>query len=106
MRWEITGGPVATDEGWAWTLARGTRTTTTSVLRSDRTEADSGRSLIEQHLDDHQPPEVVSLATGWDFDRGRPTEATMGFRRQRGARARWTDVAHRLNLPHWLQPKP
>jgi len=106
---------------WEWILKNGRRIHQLRVLKPPEPTADlpqeardrlsrsiaaRGRDLVEAHLDDHDPPRVLSYVSGWDFQRGQPTISEMGFRDTRSVRGSLTLLAHRLNLPHWLQPKP
>ncbi len=56
--------------------------------------------FVEQHLDDHMPPDVVSLSSGWDFDRKQPVAAEFGFTHLAGLRTRVAELARGLKLPH------
>jgi hypothetical protein len=116
MRWAIDGEPEDTDGSWTWTLRRRDRSHRIEVIKPASGPVDdvklrrsmelSGRNLVEKHLDDVHPPDVVSLVHGLDGAGRKVGVAEMGFTNYRGSRGRWINVAHRLNLPHWLQPRP
>ena len=103
MRWKIVGEPDDMGDTWCWDLRRHG---TIRQVRVSKPSGDQGRQLVASHLDDHNPPDVLGMVPGWDFERDRPAEAEMGFVQVHGMRGRWTDIAQRLNLPHWLQPRP
>ncbi len=103
MPWRIVQGPFESGDAWEWELQRGRAQRTIRVLKP---APDSGRELVIRHLNDVNPPDMMSLARGWDFVYNRTARAEIGFTQQRGFRGRWMTLAHRLNLPHWLQPRP
>lgn len=63
--------------------------------------------LVRDHLNDRVPPDGLSLAPGWDFVRDQPTyDGTMSYTRIKGFRMRLMALTQRLNLPHWMEPRP
>lgn len=113
MRWRIQQGPERLDEDlWMFTVVRGRRSKQVRArvgqaeaeLRGD-TQESLAADLVNRHLNDHVPPDLVSLAPGWSSERQEPAVAEMGFTNVRGFRMRWLDIAHRFNFPHWLQPR-
>lgn len=114
MRWRTEAGPkrLGNDE-WGFTVVRGRRSRNIRAhvpaeaadLRGGSQESVAA-NLVNDHLNDHVPPDNVSLSTGWDYERKKPVAAEFGFTQLRGVRMRWMDVARRLHLPHWLQPRP
>jgi hypothetical protein len=113
MRWRIDGPPEQLEDNvWIFTLRRRARSKRIrarvgpeeAALRDD-TPASLARALVGRHLNDHVPPDEVSLVTGWDLVSQRPTTGEMGFTNATGMRMRWVALAQRLNLPHWLQPR-
>lgn len=121
MQWHIDQNPADDGEAWEWTLVNARRVHHVRVLkpqaptsdlpeeardRLSRSIAAMGRDLVEAHLDDHEPPSVISYVSGWDFQWGQATISEMGYRDMRSVRGLLMLMAHRLHLPHWLQPKP
>lgn len=114
MRWRIEGEPQQLEPNlWVFRIATRGRSKNVQV-RTDPAEAETRGStqeslatgLVKRHLDDRVPPDTISLAPGWDFERQQRVFAEMGFTNVKGLRMRWVTLAHRLNLPHWLQPRP
>lgn len=114
MRWRIQTGPEQLgDNLWEFTIVSGHHSRQirahvgleVAELRAD-TQESLAVDLVKSHLNDHVPPDEVSLSPGWDFEQQKAVAGEMGFTHVRGLRMRWADLARRLNLPHWLQPRP
>ena len=114
MRWRIAEEPQQLEPDlWVFAIEARGRSKRVQVRVSPevaeargQTQESLATNVVERHLNDRVPPDTLSLAPGWDFERQQPASAEMGFTNVKGVRMRWLAVAHRLNLPHWLQPRP
>ena len=114
MRWRIEGEPQQLEPNlWDFLIVARDRSkrmqvrvTPEEAEARGQTQESLATNLVERHLDDRIPPDTLSLAPGWDFERQQQVSAEMGFTNFKGLRMRWVALAHRLNLPHWLQPRP
>jgi hypothetical protein len=114
MRWRVEGRPNRLEDNlWGFGIVRGRRSrqirarvdAEVAKLRGGGPE-ELAVELVQSHLNDRVPPHEVALVPGWNYVRQEPAAGEMGFTNLRGIRMRWVHLAHRLNLPHWLQPRP
>jgi hypothetical protein len=113
MPWRIEAGPEwLGDDVWGFTIVRGRRSRQILARVAPAEAALRGGvphsvavQLVEGHLNDHVPPNEVALTLGWDYERRELVAGEMGFTNLRGIWMSWGDLARRLNLPHWLQPR-